>query len=164
MNTCWRSPAKVAGSTRHAIRKKVQLFGAMLAESILAAAPHRHLTFTIPHTISQLLRPYIRFHRGLLKQLCRIAHQCVSDFQRDAFGAANGVGARAHDGVPAIVMAIHTFDEYLDFHPHMHALVANDLFDREGRFHVMRADGNGGDVDANLAGNHPSCSSCSARE
>jgi len=49
-------------------QKKVQMFGAMLAESILAAVPHRHFTFTIshtiPHTISQLLRPYFRFHIG----------------------------------------------------------------------------------------------------
>ena len=34
-------------------QKKVQVFGAMLAESILAVVPHRHFTFTIPHTISQ---------------------------------------------------------------------------------------------------------------
>ena len=36
-------------------------------------------------------------------------------------------------------MAIHTFGEYLDFHPHLHELVADGLFDREGKFHVMRA-------------------------
>jgi len=134
----------------------------MLAESILAAVPHRHFTFTIP----KMLRPYFRFHRGLLKQLCRIAHQCVSDFQRDAFGDANGVGTTVHDGVPAIVMAIHTFGEYLDFHPHLHALVADGLFDREGKFHVMRAGELTGELagelaqeqrgttDAHLAGNH----------
>ena len=44
-------------------QKKVQVFGAMLAESILAVVPHRHFTFTIPHTISQMLRPYFRFMR-----------------------------------------------------------------------------------------------------
>ena len=98
-------------------QKKVQIFGAMLAESIMAAVPHRHFTFTIP----KMLRPYFRFHRGLLKQLCRIAHQCVSDFLPDAFGDAGGVGKYEQDGVPAIVMAIHTFGEYLDFHPHLFA-------------------------------------------
>jgi len=67
-----------------------EIFGAMLAESILAAVPHRHFTFTIP----KMLRPYFRFHRGLLKQLCRIAHQCVSDFLRDAFDDAE------HESVP----------------------------------------------------------------
>ena len=109
-----------------------------------------------------MLRPYFRFHRGLLKQLCRIAHQCVSDFLRDAFCDADGVGNAAHDGVPAIVMAIHTFGEYLDFHPHLHALVADGLFDREGKFHVMRAGELTGELtqeqrgttDAFFAGNH----------
>ena len=77
---------------------------------------------------------------------------------REKFGDAGcnafGVGKCEQDGVPAIVMAIHTFGEYLDFHPHLHALVADGLFDREGKFHVMRADENGGDVDAHFIGNH----------
>ena len=34
-------------------------------------------------------------------------------------------------------MAIHTFGEYLDFHPHLHALVADGLFVRSGLFHVL---------------------------
>jgi len=139
-------------------QKKVQVFSAMLAESILAAVPHRHFTFTIP----KMLRPYFRFHRGLLKQLCRIAHQCVSDFLRDAFGERDGVDNGEQDGVPAIVMAIHTFGEYLDFHPHLHALVADGLFDREGKFHMMRAGELTGELtqeqrgttDAFFAGNH----------
>ena len=137
---CWFCPS--------CHQKKVQIFGAMLAESILAAVPHRHFTFTIP----KMLRPYFRFHRALLKQLCRIAHQCVSDFLRDAFDDAGGnafsVGKCEQDGVPAIVMAIHTFGEYLDFHPHLHALVADGLFDREGKFHVMRA----GELPSKLTG------------
>ncbi len=86
----------------------------------------------------------------------------MSDFLRDAFGDAGGVGNAAHDGVPAIVMAIHTFGEYLDFHPHLHALVADGLFDREGRFHVMRTGELTGELtqeqrgttDAFFVGNH----------
>ena len=42
-----------------------------------------------------------------------------------------------HDGLPSIVMAIHTFGEYLDFHPHLHALVADGLFLRSSLFHVL---------------------------
>ncbi len=35
-------------------------------------------------------------------------------------------------------MVIHTFGEYLaDFHPHLHALVADGLFDRQGVFHPL---------------------------
>jgi hypothetical protein len=34
-------------------------------------------------------------------------------------------------------MAIHTFGEYLDFHPHLHALVADGLFARSGLFYCL---------------------------
>jgi hypothetical protein len=57
-----------------------RLFGALLAETVLAPVPHRHLTFTIP----KMLRPYFRFHRRLIKELCRIAHACQAGFQRTA--------------------------------------------------------------------------------
>ena len=40
--------------------------------------------------------------------------------------------------VPAAVMVIHTFGEYLvDFHPPLHALVADGLFDPQGGFHPL---------------------------
>jgi hypothetical protein len=38
---------------------------------------------------------------------------------------------------PAIILTLHTFGEYLDFHPHIHALVADGLFTRDGVFHPM---------------------------
>jgi hypothetical protein len=101
------------------------LFGALLAESILYPVPHRHFVFGIP----KMLRPYFRYDRDLLKDLCRVAHECLMEFLRTSLGLA--------EGVPGIVMAIHTFGEYLDFHPHLHALVADGLFARSGVFHVM---------------------------
>lgn len=39
-------------------------------------------------------------------------------------------------GTPAFVLALYTFGEYLDFHPHIHALVADGLLDVEGNFHL----------------------------
>ena len=104
-------------------QKKVQLFGALLTETI--PVPHRHFTFAIP----KMLRPYFRFNRDLLKDFCRLAHECLLDYMRTTLGLP--------DGLPGIVMAIHTFGEYLDFHPHLHALVADGLFVREGLFHVL---------------------------
>jgi hypothetical protein len=41
------------------------------------------------------------------------------------------------EGVSGAVMAIHAFGEYLDFHPHLHAWVADGLVARCGMFHVM---------------------------
>ena len=106
-------------------QKKVQLFGALVTETILFPVPHRHLTITMP----KMLRPYFRYDRGLLKGLCRIAHECLLEFMRTALGLP--------EGLPGIVMTIHTFGEYLDFHPHLHALAADGLFARSGLFNVM---------------------------
>jgi len=106
-------------------QKKVQLFGALLTETILFPVPHRHFTLGIP----KMLRPYFRFDRDLLKAFCRLAHECLVEYMRTTVGLP--------DGLPGIVMAIHTFGEYMDFHPHLHALVADGLFMRDGRFHVM---------------------------
>ncbi len=38
-------------------------------------------------------------------------------------------------------MAIHTFGEYLDFHPHLHLLMADGLFLRDERFLVLPDNG-----------------------
>jgi len=106
-------------------QKKVQLFGALLTETILFPVPHRHFTFAIP----KMLRPYFRFDRDLLKDFCRLAHACLVEYMQTTLGL--------REGLPGLVMAIHTFGEYLDFHPHLHALVADGLFVREGLFHVL---------------------------
>jgi hypothetical protein len=36
------------------------------------------------------------------------------------------------DGIPGLVMVIHTFGDYARFHPHLHAIVANGLFRKNG--------------------------------
>ena len=88
---------------------------------MLAPVPHRHWILALP----KMLRPYFKFHRAPLKDLCRIAHQCLTEYFRSAVGLP--------EAVPAAVMVIHTFGEYLvDFHPHLHALVADGLFDPQG--------------------------------
>ena len=106
-------------------QKKVQLFGALLTETILFPVPHRHFTFGIP----KMLRVYFRFNRDLLKDLCRLAHECLLEYLRATLDLP--------EGQPGIVMAIHTFGEYMDFHPHLHALVADGLFARSGLFYVL---------------------------
>ena len=67
--------------------------------------PVRHFVFGIP----KMLRPYFRYDRDLLKELCRVAHEYLIEFLRTSLGLP--------EGVPGIVMAIDTFGEYLDFHP-----------------------------------------------
>jgi hypothetical protein len=105
--------------------KKVQLFGELLTETILYPVPHRHLTLGIP----KMLRPYYRYDRDLLKDLCRIAHECLLEYLRATL--------ELPDGIPGIVMTIHSYGEYLDWHPHLHILMADGLFVRSGLFYVL---------------------------
>jgi hypothetical protein len=51
----------------------------------------------------------------LLKDLCCVAYECLIEFLRTSVGLP--------EGVPGVVMAIHTFGEYLEFQPHLHAPV-----------------------------------------
>ena len=76
-----------------------------------------------------MLRTHFRLDRALLKDFCRLAHACLVEYMQTTL--------RLPDGLPGMVMAIHTFGEYMDFHPHLHALVADGLFVRSGLFHVL---------------------------
>ena len=39
-----------------------------------------------------------------------------------------------------MILTLHTFGEYLDFHPQIHALVADGLFVRDAPTHATHAD------------------------
>lgn len=100
-------------------QKNVQTTGRFILDHVLAAVPHRHYVLAIP----RMLRPYFQRHRHLLKRLCALAHESLTEYLRAALDCPKAV--------PGIIMTLHTFGEYLDFHPHIHALVADGLFVRE---------------------------------
>ncbi len=97
-------------------QKHVQTSAQFIVERVLPPVPHRHFVLAIP----KMLRPYFQRHRILLKSLCTVAKQCITEYLRTALGR--------DDGMPAIILTLHTFGEYLDFHPHVHAMVADGLF------------------------------------
>ena len=41
------------------------------------------------------------------------------------------------DAVPGVVASIQTFGSYANFHPHVHALVTEGVFARDGAFHAV---------------------------
>jgi len=41
------------------------------------------------------------------------------------------------DGIPGMIMVIHTFGDYPRFHPHLHAIVADGLFRPNGTFYCL---------------------------
>ncbi len=100
-------------------QKNVQTTARYILDHILAPVPHRHYVLAIP----RMLRPYFQRHRRLLKRLCALAHESLAEYLRTTLDCPKGV--------PGVIMTLHTFGEYLDFHPHVHALVADGLFARE---------------------------------
>ncbi|MBL7189775.1 MAG: transposase [Phycisphaerae bacterium] len=86
--------------------------------------PHRQYVFSLPI----MLRVYFRNNRRLLKQLCKIANECLLEFLRQV--------THKPDGQLGMVMTIHTFGEYMGFNCHLHALVADGLFSPSGMFYV----------------------------
>ena len=87
--------------------------------------PHRQFVFTIP----KVLRSIFRKRRRLLTHLFQTATDCLRHHFRTRLNLPKGRLAAA--------AALHTFGDYLVFHPHLHILTADGLFDEEGRFHCM---------------------------
>ena len=100
-------------------QKNVQTTARFILERVAAPVPHRHYVLAIP----RMLRPYFQRHRHLLKRLCALANESLTEYLRTALECPKGV--------PGVIMTLHTFGEYLDFHPHVHALVADGLFVRD---------------------------------
>jgi hypothetical protein len=102
--------------------KRAALFAEKLREEILAPVDHRHMVFTIP----RVLRGLFERERRLLGLLSRCAFEAVTRCYRAALGRSAGV--------PGYVGSIQTFGGRANFHPHVHALVSEGLFTREGEF------------------------------
>ena len=102
--------------------------GDWIAHHVCREVPHRQFVFTMP----RMLRGIFRKRRKLLTILFHTATETL----RDAFRARLDLP----DGRIAAVAAVHSFGDYLIFHPHLHVLAADGLFDKAGRFHCMPAE------------------------
>ena len=71
-------------------------------------------------------RLYFRFNRELLRKLPVLAWQAVLQVYRAVLDR--------DDVTPGMIVCIHTFGELAHWHPHIHALVSDGAFDRDGTF------------------------------
>jgi len=77
-------------------------------------------------TIPKRLRVYFRYDRSLLGGLCQAAYETVCD----TFGQELEGGS----GIPAMVGAVQTFGDLVHWHPHIHGIVPEGVFDDDGEF------------------------------
>ena len=80
-------------------QKNVQTTAAFLTARVLAPVPHRHYVLAIP----KMLRPYFQRHRSLLKCLCALAHQSLTEYLRAASPSRTERGIHAAESSIATV-------------------------------------------------------------
>ena len=105
-------------------QKRVVEFGEWLCEEVLKEVPHRHFVFSIP----KILRRYFLYDRKLLSELSRCAWETLKEVFQEA--------VPEDDAVPGAVIAIHTFGDFLGWHPHLHILCTDGCFYGNGMFRV----------------------------
>jgi hypothetical protein len=108
--------------------KRLEEWGEWMRETLLLDVPHRQVVFTIP----KMLRPFFKYNRRLLGDLCRLALRSLTGY----FAALAGSELR-----PGVIAAIQTFGDRINAHPHLHFLVTEGGVDQAGLFHkVARID------------------------
>jgi hypothetical protein len=104
--------------------KCLEAWGEWTRETLLLDVPHRQVVFTIPKS----LRIFFKFRRKLLGELCRSAVKTLTVY----FKALTG-----EELVPGIMVAVQTFGDRINFHPHLHLLLTEGGVDRAGIFHRL---------------------------
>ncbi|MGJ8641675.1 MAG: IS91 family transposase [Opitutaceae bacterium] len=66
-------------------------------------------------------------------ELCHLVAHTLQDWLREQAGLP--------DGRAGIVLAIHTFGDYLAYHPHIHCLATAGVFDKAHQFQLIRGTG-----------------------
>ena len=70
-------------------QKNVQTSARFILDHVVAPVPHRHYVLAIP----RMLRPYFQRHRQLLKRLCALAQESLTEYLRTALDCPKGVRA-----------------------------------------------------------------------
>jgi len=98
-----------------------------LDEHLLAAVPHRQVVLTLP----KRLRAYFLYDRRRLGLLSRVASRTLHAY----VGAARGES----DAVPGVISLAQSFGSLAHWHPHLHLVVTDGTFRRDGSFVAMTA-------------------------
>jgi len=88
----------------------------LIAAGFVRRVSHRQIVVTLP----KRLRKAFQRDRQLLTDLCQAAWLSLRDVIRSRLGTQKGQ--------PGVIIAIQTFGDYLNFHPHLHILITDGAF------------------------------------
>jgi hypothetical protein len=97
-------------------QKRVIEFGQWLCEEVLKHVPHRQWVFSIP----KRLRIYFMAHRRLLAEFSRRAWKVLAAYLKTGVSYAGAA--------PGGVIAVQTFGDFQNFHPHLHSIATDGCF------------------------------------
>lgn len=100
-------------------QKRALAYGDWVEQFVLRPVAHRQYVFTVP----KLIRPSFAYRRSLLGELCRIVSRSLVEAYRAASPHAR----------PGFILFVQTVGDLVDFNPHVHALVADGVFEASGR-------------------------------
>jgi hypothetical protein len=91
-----------------------------LDEHLLAPVPHRQVVLTLP----KRLRAYFMHDRRRLGLLSRLASRTLRAYVQAAIGE--------REAVPGLIVCVQTFGSVAHLHPHLHVLMTDGAFRRDG--------------------------------
>ncbi len=91
---------------------------------MLKDVPHRQWVFSIP----KRLRIYFLFDRKLLAKLSICAWNVIKAYLKSS--------APDDSAVPGTGIAVQTYGDFLNFNPHLHAIVSDGCFFKGSDFHM----------------------------
>ena len=105
-------------------QKRVVEYGEWLLTNVLKDVPHRQWVFSIP----KRLRIYFLYDRKLLAKLSICGWKVINAYWKSA--VPHG------DAAPGASIAVQTYGDFLNFNPHLHAIVSDGCFLEDGSFSV----------------------------
>jgi hypothetical protein len=108
-------------------QKRVIEYGEWLMTNVLKEVPHRHWVFSIP----KRLRIYFLYDRKLLAKLSACAWNVINTYLKTVTPDACTA--------PGASIAVQTYGDFLNFNPHLHAIVTDGCFLEDGNFKTAPA-------------------------
>lgn len=106
-------------------QKRKLIWTDWVSNQVLKNIAHRHWVFTVP----RVLRKLFYKDRSLLAKLAICAKETLFEMFRAIY---SGKGY-----MPGVILSIQTAGDLMTWHPHIHCLVSDGDFDKQGHFHPI---------------------------
>lgn len=120
-------PVPIYAQTGDERYSNVDKYGQWLLTEVLKKVPHRQWVFSIP----KRLRIYFLYDRKLLAKLSQCGWRVIRAYFQSGISDSEAVAGAS--------IAVQTYGDFLNFNPHLHAIVTDGCFLSDGSFQMVSA-------------------------